>query len=902
MSSTMTPMMQQYFKLKAECSDAILFFRMGDFYEIFGSDALEVSPILDLTLTSRERGDQERIPFCGVPHHSAASYYHKLLKLGYKVGFADQVEDPKLAKGLVRREITRILSPGTVDEIDALESNEPCHILAVYEEPKSRMFAVMVLDFSTGDCRLGSADAGQLSDLISLFNPREILLRKFHLDHWTKGEEAPPWYRLAIKPCLATLPELELRDEKIQKTTLKNFFACEDLKQLPCGEVVGGPALLASALSYLGSLRLSSKHILTVKPLFDPDCLILDETCRRDLELFYSVRSLDKKFSLYNTINQTLCPMGARLLRQVMSCPSTAPNEILRRQRGVRFFIEKREEQHEILRKNLKLVGDLERLSTRLSQMRARPDELAHLANALRTLESFLETAKEQSTWNLEELDQLQRDVLSNLALQNKISSTILDNPGVLGRGKGVFKPGAFAELDTLLDLSENSQKKIDEYEKLLKDQTGISSLKIKNHKTFGLMIEVTHTHSQKIPANFIRRQTMVNCERYLTTELAELNERISSASDQLIDLERRLYQDLLVGLTGFSPALSQLSSRVAWIDLFQSFAWQARRESFVCPLTVSHEDPLVLRASRHPVVEKSIGKFSFVPNSISIAPHQSQLLLTGPNMAGKSTFMRQVAVSAILHQMGSHVPATEARLPIFDRIFTRIGASDDLAMGESTFLIEMKEAARILRQASTKSLVIIDEIGRGTSTHDGLGIARAILEDFASRIKSWTLFATHFHELVEMTSIHPAIRCIQTLIRQEGEKLILTHQIADGASGFSYGLEAARLAGLPDLVLENAKAHVHALETRAPDRSAQTEVAAPRKAPQETWLIKKLRSLNLNQMRPVEALLTLDELVQSLNKTTQKDLFELDHSRASAPLSLDQLWDADPFRLQSNS
>lgn len=899
MSENLTPMMQQYYRLKASCQDSILFFRMGDFYEIFGDDALEVAPKLDLVLTSRERGDQEKIPFCGVPHHSAANYYQKLLRMGYKVGFADQVEDPKKAKGLVKREITRILSPGTVDEIDALEGNEPCHIMAFYEDPASRKFATLALDFSTGECRLGNLTQEELPNFVALFSPREILCRKFNLDFWTKEESSSPWAQLSIKPCLAALPELELRDEKIQKKTIESFFAVKCLSELPCGSVLGGEALITSVMAYLGSLHLNSRHILGIKPLVDPECLILDETTRRDLELFYSARSQDKKFGLYHTINATLLPMGGRLLRKVLACPSSSEKEIKKRQISVQFFRKLEEQTHEEFRKILSKIGDFERLASRLSQMKLRPDELAKIGYSLNQLGKALGVLSlKQGNWP-SLLSQLEKAAGNNQNLEKSILKTLKSEPGSLGMGRGVFNAGVDENLDSLLDLAENSQKIINEYEQNLRKKAGISSLKIKNHKTFGLLIEVTHTHTSKIPEDFVRRQTMVNCERYVTKELAAFNEQISSASEKLILAENELYQKYLREIAESAPGLLELSSLLGWVDLFQSFAWTARRDDFVCPATVSHHDLLILRGSRHPVVEKSIGKLAFVANSIEIDAKKSQLLLTGPNMAGKSTFMRQVAVSALLHQMGSFVPAREARLPIFDRIFTRIGASDDLAMGDSTFLVEMKEAARILRQATPKSLVIIDEIGRGTSTHDGLGLANAILEDFACRVKSWTFFATHFHELVESAKELPAVRCIQTMIKKDGDKLILTHQIAEGASGVSYGLEAARLAGIPDHVLERAKvltAQASVFQKDIPVIIEASEVElqpdlfeddgslfgrplvsqVENKAKEIDPLHKKIRSFNVNRMRPVDALLALDELVQMLGtrEHQQTDLF----------------------------
>ena len=899
--AAMTPMLRQYFDMKQRCPDALLFMRMGDFYEVFGGDAEVVAPILGLVLTSRERGDDQRVPFCGVPHHSARTYYLKLLRQGFKVAIADQLEDPATAKGLVKRDIVRVLTPGCIDDPDGLEPGEPNYLMAVHEEPSQGTWAVAIADISTGELRLGAASGqSEIRSLVLRLQPKELLARRFlHGELEVLLADVRSEERLVF----GALPEGPLRDEAEQGALLTGVLGAPPANQVsrrgggkstflvhqPCGAIAGGEAVIASLFAHLKSLSASLAAFLDVKPLLPPKTMVLDETAIRDLELFETARRRDAEGSLLKAIDQTTSAMGARLLRHTIRHPLADGEQIKRRQGAVKALAGRGETWLGEWREQLRHLPDLERLAARISAAAASPGDLARVAQALARAQWLLGAlASERSEgangkFGGELFSEIEAGVSRFSGALELIGRALEPAPQALGigSGEGVFRLGYDETLDRLVAMAKSGTVAVETYQEQLRRSTSIGSLKIKNHKSYGLLIEVTRTHAAKIPANFVRRQTMVNGDRFTTVELQELNDSLAEAADRAVAREQELWQTLLRELARHRSDLQAVAAGLALFDVVQSFAWQALKAGY-CEPKISSDGRIELKGSRHPVVERLLGRHRFSPNDVSIPASQRHLLITGPNMAGKSTLMRQVAVAALLHQIGSFVPALAARLPIFDRIFTRVGAGDDLARGHSTFLVEMSEAASILRHATRRSLVVLDEVGRGTSTRDGLALASAILEDLARRIGCYTLFATHYHELVPFAEKLPGVRPVQTEVIERDGRVVFTHRLKDGPASSSYGLEVARIAGLPGHVVDAAAQFLNQSDQANPPPATRASAKAHREqgeAPPlerlgfvETGLaaaptgeaaaiVARLLSLNINRLTPIQALNILSEL-----------------------------------------
>ncbi|SMF66850.1 DNA mismatch repair protein MutS [Pseudobacteriovorax antillogorgiicola] len=891
-TSKLTPMMRQFFSLKAQVEDSILFFRMGDFYEIFGDDAEEVAPQLELVLTARERGDKKKIPFCGVPHHSARNYWLKLLKLGYRVAIADQVENPEDAKGLVRREIVQVFTPGCIEDLEGLEADTPNYLMAVYESPNERAWALALVDISTGDFRAGSIESfADLSSYVQRFRPRELLARRFIHDDVKKQLEP---YMADSSLSLASLPEGILRDPERQQALIEEKFSVSSLADLPCGAIAAGRELVSAVIDYLVALHATTEQFLSIRPLQESQTMILDETAVRDLEIFETVRRRQSRGSLFREINRTRTPMGARLLRSSLAAPFVDLNCIRERQDHVRACLDAGGSYLKDLRERIKGTPDLERLSTRVLSGKAHPLELAQIRDTLAiTLElKDILQSKEQVRSAMTQACSVFSEAREPLEL---LGQALAETPSPLG-SLGVFAEGHDLTFDQKRELSANGRDKISQYEQKLRDETGIASLKIKNHKTFGLLIEVTKANLNKVPESFIRRQTMVNNERFVTDELVALGDDLATATDDALQLEYELYTQLLDQVGGFRESFKRIAGAIAFVDLIQGFAWLALENSYVCP-DHSKSGEIELVACRHPVVEGFVGRHEFVPNDVVMSKPDRHLLITGPNMAGKSTVMRQTAIAAIMHQIGCYVAASRARLPIFDRLFTRVGAADDLSRGQSTFMVEMSEAASILRQASPQSLVILDEVGRGTSTQDGMAIASAILESLAKDIGCYSLFATHYHELVPLADSLEAVRNVQVEVSERGESVQFTHRLIPGASSSSFGIEVAKLAGVPDKVIGRAKRYLsegqNQLASLVKTKAKKDDKAAAPIPPLEVQgfdaqtgemtndhevvdrVIAKLRGLNINRMTPLQALSLLDQLQTQIEECKQQDIFE---------------------------
>lgn len=881
----LTPMLQQYYGLKESCDGAILFFRMGDFYELFGKDAELVAPLLNIVLTSRERGDQQKIPFCGVPHHSAKPYYIRLLNHGYKVAVAEQVQDPKEAKGLVERKITTIYTPGMIDEVDGLDKNSSNYVLSVYECPSTRKWLSLAVELSTSKLYFSSFEEfdGLLKYSLSL-QPKEVWLRGFirkNIDERFKSN--------GLSTHIEELSEVVLRGESLQDDFLKDFIKIEH----PSHSILKSKsvkALLAATFKRIRSLGHSTEVFAKIDSDLEVNSFDLPLHVQRDLEIFETQLRRDAKGSLFAVLNKTVSPMGGRYLRDSIRSPLLDRESIEKRHQVVELFVQGGESQIAILRKQLTSIGDVERLLSRVVSGRAHPKEVFAILQSFKQAEgALIEFLDDKDLADYPLLQELQSSIRAIEPLIKLLSDSISNSPSdaELGKTFSFLKAGQNEQFDKFVDIATNGQQKVVEYLEQLKEHTGIQSLKIKEHKNFGLLVDVTKSNLKNIPDFFIRRQTMVNNERFVTEELNDLSHQLESAREHAVCLEAELYLELLRKVASHKDAAAVFTEYFAEFDMLLCFAYISLREKY-CRPKIATGGGIDLMENRHPVVEQIQGKREFIPNDVSLPIHRKQQLITGPNMAGKSTIMRQIAVSAIMNQIGCFVPATSAKLPIFDQIFTRIGAADDLAQGKSTFMVEMSEAAEILRFATSKSLIILDEIGRGTSTQDGLAIAAAILSDLVQRTDSYVMFATHYHELVPFVSKFSTVQVVQTQVLQSENGIVFTHKLIEGASGNSYGLEVAKLAGLSLNVMQTAEqmlfetsqfqvnkivkdeAEVDSAEKR---KGTKLALLAGRDPSVVSDIINKIEMLKVHRLTPLAALNILNDFKTSLEQPSQLEL-----------------------------
>ena len=867
-----TPVMQQFLRAKEQYPEAILFFRLGDFYELFYDDAVRASQLLDIALTTRGKGpDGENIPMAGVPHHAATGYLTRLLEQGQQVAICEQMADPKTVKGVVPREVVRVVTPGLCLEEAALDARVANYLVALTSEGSG--VGLAAYELSTGELRACALDgeAAALAE-VSRLETRELV------HDGTLAETL-----------LVALSSVGVR-------TARSIAAPEDARAVLVTSLSGGDdenlgaqayeraaealapvALKAAALALAYAQRSQPGQTLRVQRLaaHDPRAYLhLDEVAIRNLEL---VRTLagEKKGSLLHLLDATRTPMGGRLLRRRLLAPLTDLAAIRRRHDAVEAFVTDGSVRAQV-RDSLRSVGDVERLATRAALGVATPRDLGVIRDSL-------DAADALARWLCERAEASTDDTLAALApadrvldLRDVLETGLVDAPPTTIREGGVVREGVDADLDELRDLSSRGKDRILAVEKREREATGITSLKVKYNKVFGYFIEVTRSNLAAVPDHYVRKQTIANGERYVTEELAELQDKILNADERSRRLEQSIFEDLRVRTAAEAHRLRALAEAVAAIDVAAGLAETAQQLDYVRP-QVEDSRELELVESRHPIVEQLAAKGSFVPNDVRLSADGTRLvILTGPNMAGKSTVMRQVALGVILAQAGSFVPAASARIGIVDRIYTRVGASDALAEGRSTFMVEMREAASILRGATDRSLVILDEIGRGTSTYDGLAIAWAIAEHLHDVARCRAVFATHYHELCELAATREGVTNFNVAAKEYGDEVIFLHKLVPGGSSRSYGVAVARLAGVPPLVLARAKALLEDLESGdalpsgAPSRMrpvdaegrAQLELfAAAAPPPEPSATLQTLRNLEVERLTPLEALNALAQL-----------------------------------------
>ncbi len=873
--SKLTPMMKQYLEIKAQFPDALLFYRMGDFYELFMDDALTASKILEITLTSRDKNAENPVPMCGVPYHAADSYIPKLIGAGYKVAICDQTEDPKKAKGLVRREVTRVITPGLIVESANLEAKEPNYLAAVSDNAGG--FALSFLDVSTGEFKVTQMETVEdLLQELTRIAPKELLV---------PARDKGPWLQQARRriPFSVTTLDDEAFDFRRAQERLCRHFQVHSLEgfgldhdMIPAIEAAG------AILDYVHSNRLGDcRHVTRLLPYRQADFMILDEATVLNLELFQSASFRDRKGSLLDIIDHTRTAMGGRRLQHWLRYPLLDLERINARQEAVAELVHQ-SAMSTALGEHLEPMADLQRLTARISVGSAHPREVVALRKSLELLPALqrhlqgLEAQRFRSlleTWdNLEDI-------------HDRIHQTLVDDPPQNLNAGGVIRSGVNDQLDHYTQLSTDAKSWMTRYEAEQRESTGIATLKVRYNKVFGYFIEVSRANLEAVPDHYVRKQTLVNAERYITEELKLFETQVLEADEKRLELENQIFQELIRWLAERGQRLLHMAETVAVVDCLAALAQLAAHYDY-CRPELAHDGVIDIKEGRHPVIEHYLDEDTFVPNDLYLDQQTQQIMIiTGPNMAGKSTMLRQAALLVLLAHIGSFVPARQAHIALVDRIFTRVGAADDLHRGRSTFMVEMQETANILHAATAESFIILDEIGRGTSTYDGMSIAWAVVEYLheveGKGVKA--LFATHYHELTELADKLPRVKNFNVAVKEWEQDILFFHKLVAGGSNRSYGIQVARLAGVPQQVIERAQEVLERLEAtehsppqepkakkgrrgRKPGRK-QTGFQLSMLRPSSEWLRERLLALDLDQMTPFAALQTLYALQEQLAK-----------------------------------
>lgn len=861
-----TPMMRQYDEAKQLCGDALLLFRMGDFYELFHQDAVTTSKVLGLTLTSRDKGENA-IAMAGFPHHQLDSYMGKLIKQGFRVAVCEQVEDPKTAKGLVKREVQQVVSPGTVTDESLLDPTESNYLAAVVSDKGATksdpaVYGVAWIELSTGRFVATVAKRERVADILARLDVREILCLDEEMDFVQSASAVSSGAMLTSRPSWSFASEHASNGllKQFGVNSLEGFgFGADDL---PGIRAAGG------ILEYLNETQKSRlEHVDGLTPYRPSDSVEIDQATWRSLEISRTIRTGSREGSLFDVIDRCMTPMGSRLLGIWLTSPLTCRKEIEQRHDAVEEMVKNHEIRRD-LRQLLKGVFDLERLVSRAATGRAAPRDLSAICKTLAAISPLIECLEPLGTpW----LRQLAADLDPCPDLLAELQRALQDPCPAQLKDGGVLRAGFDADLDGYRELAQGGKQWIAEYQQTICEQTGIPSLKVGYNKVFGYYLEVTHTHRDKIPSTFIRKQTLKNAERYITPELKEYEEKVLSAEEKALELEWKLFDQLRQLVQGNTGRLKSNANIMARLDVIGGLAELASAQGYCRPI-VSDDQSLIIEEGRHPVLDVLEPLGAFVPNDTLIDDDRGFLhLITGPNMAGKSTYIRQVALITLLSQIGSFVPAKSAKIGVVDRIFARVGASDELTRGQSTFMVEMTETARILNTASASSLVILDEIGRGTSTYDGVSLAWSIVEYIHDHIGCRTLFATHYHELTDLAKQLNGVRNYNVAVKEWEEKIVFLHKIIPGSADRSYGIHVAQLAGVPKAVNVRAEQILEKLESSGGTDQNRESLAnrgpAPGQGIQMTLfetathpIVERLKVVDINELTPIEAIQVLSE------------------------------------------
>lgn len=868
-------MMQQYLDIKKNYQDCILFYRLGDFYEMFFDDAVRASKELELTLTGKDCGLKERAPMCGVPYHAVDTYLNKLISMGYKVAICEQVEDPKNVKGIVKREVIRVVTPGTNLNMQALDESRNNYLMSIVYLGDD--IGISIVDFSTGDYFVTEVASGSiLIDEINKFVPSEIIMNEYFamsgIDLSAVSEK--------LKISVSTLPNWYF-DESVCVRKLCEHFKVSRLDGLGLADYSAGIVAAGAILMYLIETQKSTlEHLTKLMPYTTGKYMLIDSSSRRNLELVETLREKQKKGSLLWVLDKTKTAMGARLLRTMIEQPLIEHDEIIKRQNAIAEFNDNVITREEI-REYLNPVYDLERLMSKISCKTANPRDLLAFSSSLQMLPYIYELISGcKSELMVEILEKL--DTLEDL--HTLINSAIVEEPPISVRDGGIIKDGYNAQADEFRKAKSDGKLWLAQLEEREREQTGIKNLKIKYNKVFGYYLEVTNSYKNLVPDRWTRKQTLANAERYTTDELKNLEDLIMGAEDKLYSLEYDLFVEVREKIASQVTRIQSTAKAIANIDVFTSLALAAEQNNYVRP-KINDKGIIDIKQGRHPVVEKMISNDMFIANDTLLDNNSNRVsIITGPNMAGKSTYMRQTALIVLMAQIGSYVPASSANIGIVDRIFTRVGASDDLASGQSTFMVEMTEVANILHNATGKSLLILDEIGRGTSTFDGLSIAWAVVEHISNKslLGAKTLFATHYHELTELEGTLSGVNNYCIAVKEQGDDIIFLRKIIKGGADKSYGIQVAKLAGVPDSVIARAKELADDLSDADISRKAKEIAQYDKKNPDEIYIrqnelevkqmslfdtakdddiIDEINALDIENMTPFDALNTLYRL-----------------------------------------
>ena len=856
--------MRQYHVIKERYRDSVLFFRMGDFYEMFYEDAKVGSEILGIALTSRNNGRAGRVPLAGIPVKAAEEYINRLVQSGQKVAVCEQVEDPRTAKGIVKREVVEVITPGTIMAPGLLSTKVNNYLASIY--PSGDICGLAYIDISTGEFWVTELGVGEMRDELARIDPAEIVIPEEGCEEWVAL--LPP--TSSITPFQGWAFGFDSAEE-----TMKRHFGVVTLEGYGCGEMKVGVSAAGGLLAYIGEVQPNGLNQIKSLSTYDPaQSMVLDTKTIENLELLKPLRGSGTRGTLIGAIDLTVSPMGGRLLRRWILQPLMAIEEINLRQSALAELFDAPVLRREI-RSLLKGFSDLERVSSRVASGRAGPRDLLSLKESIRLVPEVICRLKDESLeriWTVVgRLEDLQE-------VADLIERAIVDDPPLTVGEGGLLRDGYDSELDRLRKVSKKGKEWIARLQEEERRKTGIQSLKVGFNRVFGYYIEVSKTNLEKVPANYIRKQTLVGGERFVTEALKEREVDILTADERANTLEYRIFSDIRDKVAGRVDAVQRLAGSIARLDVLCSLAEVAQKRGYCRPL-VDRSERILIKEGRHPVVELLVQEERFVPNDTSMdAAGDQVIILTGPNMAGKSTYLRQVGLIVLMAQMGSFVPAESARIGIVDRIFTRVGAVDDLARGQSTFLVEMTEAANILNNATRKSLVLLDEVGRGTSTFDGLSIAWAVTEHLATHlpVSARTIFATHYHELTELASRYTQVKNYNVMVKEWNGRVIFLRRIEEGRSDRSYGVEVARIAGLPSEVVERAREILNGLESgrmkgrpigdvpvKQVDGAQFQQMALFEET--ERRVAEKLKALSLDGITPLEALNILQELQDEL-------------------------------------